>query len=622
MNEERKILELLGAGKITVDQAVGLLEALDDSENVSVEGNLALKRDVLAANVEGLAVANDDLLEKLERLATLKERGIKAELIDELVKSKNVDEALLEKLERIATLKERGIDIEDKELLELDRGRYSEIVAGNNARGSNSYVEEILRNSVEPIPPIPPVPPVPPLPPVPPVAPVPPIPPTFPFTQTDDLPKDIRWIRVNVLSGDVDIHVNPKIETLQVETEEGANVQKDEDGNWAVTLRNDDLSLEIPNGFGVMLEVKSGDVNAHVPVIRGSVMSGDVSLEDVESLNLTVMSGDVDAELKLTKGKHKLQVSSGDVSLSLLEGSSVSYQGSVYSGDVSISYPEGDFNREDTSFEGKIGEGAAQFLLEVQSGDVNIEIEGEGSSVTSKATTKNKNSKTAKSFDFNFDFDFDKKFDFGKNFDFNFDFDLTRKKLKEPENLRWLVIRCLSGDVSLKTQAGLSEPQIIEGGQLQKKENGDLRLFSLSGDVEVLLPEDYGVRLDVLAGDLEATNVAYVKGRVWSGDAKLREVRGVNLVVMAGDAKAGLRLTENEHSLDVWSGDADVEILSGSSVKTKGSVLAGDKHVETHDPNAFKSIDNKTFEVTTRGGTAQFSLSVKAGDLSLETHDD
>jgi hypothetical protein len=604
MNEERKILELLGSGKITVDQAQDLLDALDDTKSVSFEGNLALKRDALAADMSRLTGANDELLAKLERLAALRERGIKSELIDELVKARDVDEKLLQKLERIAALKERGVDIAEKDLLELDRGRYGEIIAS-----SKTYVDDVVRNAIERAMPVPPVPPV------------PPVAPTFPFTQTTDLPNDVRWIRVNVLSGDVDIAVNPHVKTLQVEAEEGANIQQDDDGNWTVTLKNDDLSLEIPEGYGVMLEVKSGDVSAQVPVIRGSVMSGDVSLEDVEALDLTVMSGDVDATLKLNKGKHRLEVSSGDVSLNLQTGSSVSYQGSVFSGDVEINYPEGDFSQENTSFEGKVGEGSAQLLLEVQSGDIDIEIEDEGSSVASKGRTKGK---AAKLLDFNFDFDkkFDFNFDFdsGKKFDFNFDF--AKKKVKEPENLRWLIIRCLSGNVSLKTQAGLAEPKIIEGSRPQKKENGDLRMVDLAGDVQVLLPEDYGVRLDVLSGNLEATGVAYLKGRVWSGAARLSEVRGLNLLVLAGDANAELLLKENEHSLDVWAGNAKVEILPGSSVKTKGSVLAGNTHVETHDPTAYKMIDNRNIEVKTKEGTAQFYLSVKSGDLMLETHDD
>ena len=605
MTDQERILKLLEDGKISREQAEGLLEALDEavSMNFAVEENLALQKQSSSQGLEQLANIDDKVLRRLERIAHLKESGIEAlegKSVEELAV---MDETLLRKLERLAYIKEQGLDITEKKLLELDRGRYGEIIAGGRRTNEERRAEIInipLDVSKLPIPPVPPI------------LPIPPVAPTFPFTQTNDLPKDMRWIRVNVLSGDVDIAVNPKVKTIQVEAEEGADVQQDEDGNWTVTLKNDDLSLEIPEGFGVMLEVKSGDVSAQVPVICGSVMSGHVSLEDVESLNLVVMSGDVRATLKLKKGKHDLRVSSGDVFLEFQEDASVSYQSSVYSGDVRISYPEGDFNSENTSFEGKIGEGAAQFSLEVQSGNVNIEIEGEGSSVASKAKTKGKASKSAKSFNFNFDFD--------KKFDFNVG--LSTKSLKEPPNLRWLAIRCLSGDVSLKTQAGLSEPKIIEGGQAQKKENGDLRLFSLSGDVEVLLPEDYGVRLDVLSGNLTATGVAYVKGRVWAGDARLEEVRGVNLLVMAGDAYAELLITENEHNLDVWAGDVNVEILSGSSVTTKGFTLAGDKRIETHDPNAFKSIDNQHFEVITKGGTAQLFLSLKAGDLSLETHDD
>jgi hypothetical protein len=112
---------------------------------------------------------------------------------------------------------------------------------------------------------------------------------------------------------------------------------------------------------------------------------------------------------------------------------------------------------------------------------------------------------------------------------------------------------------------------------------------------------------------------------VWSGDAKLREVRGVNLVVMAGDAKAGLRLTENEHSLDVWSGDADVEILSGSSVKAHVSVLSGDANVTTNNNvnyQPFETVKGQQFDVSMGSSVAQLQVSVKAGDLSLEAKDD
>ncbi len=542
MSDQERILKLLEEGKISTEQAEGLLEALDLEETESAE----------------LASENQSPPRELAEID--KEQAALA-----------------------------------KRTLELDRGRYGEIVVGNNAQGSNSPVAEILGSFVLPTLPVPPIPPL------------PPIPPqssgqteSSEQTRPQDLPEDLTWLMVKTSSGDVSIRVDPAIDAPIIEGEDGRLPvqQTSSRGEFSVESLEDDLEITLPENYGVILEVKSGDVDIEDCFVTGKVLSGDVSLENITGLRLTVMSGDVDGNFKLTQGTHSLEVASGDVSLIFQEGSSLSFEGSVQAGDATISSPNNDLNHEDMNFEGKVGAGEAQLLLEVQSGDLNIDIEAKHSSVTSKsrATKKTKGD---------------------RNIELNFDFDFSfANKLKEPNNMRWLAIRALSGNVFLKTEPGLTEPKVLEGKQLKQKDNGELGMYSLMGNIEVLLPEDYGVRLDVLAGNLEAYDVAYVKGRVWAGNAELNRVRGVNLVVMSGNAEAELLLTEHKHNLEIWAGNAEVELLKGSSVVAQASVPVGDVNAKTSNVK-FEPLEHKSFRATIGSGTAQLNLSVKTGNLEF-----
>jgi hypothetical protein len=541
MTDQERILKLLQDGKISTEEAESLLEALDEADTAA-----------LASQNQGLS--------RLQELAELDKE--------------------------VAELNKRG--------LETDRERYGKGMTENVSEPFRKYLDG--QSLQMPLPPLPPIPPVPPLPPIPPV-------PPFSATKnkTKDLPEDLTWITVKTSSGDVYIHVDPDLATPVVEGDDGPLSMGggESNGKRSIEALDDDLDITLPENYGVILEVKSGDITIEDCFVAGKILSGDVSLENITGLQLVVMSGDVDGNFKLTEGQHSLGVASGDVSLIFQEGSSLAFQGNVQAGDATISYSEGDINRENMSFEGKVGEGEAEFLLEVQSGDLNIDIEDESSSVTSKSNATKK-TKGKKNIEFNFDFDF------------NF-----ANKLKEPKNLRWLAIRALSGNVFLKTEPGLTEPKVIEGRQLKKKDNGEFGLYSLMGNTEVLLPEDYGVRLDVMSGNLEAYGAAYIKGRVWAGNVELSRVRGVNLVVMSGNAEAELLLKENEHNLEVWAGNAEVEIVGGSSVVAKATVPVGDIKAKTSNVK-YEPLENKSFRATMGNGTAQLNLSVKAGNLDFE----
>jgi DUF4097 and DUF4098 domain-containing protein YvlB len=543
MTDQERILKLLEDGKISTEQAEGLLEALDEADSAGLKfGDLALVPSV------------------------------------------------------------QELDSGSKEgSLELSKGRYSEIIASDRAETETTKAE-IIDDFVTPVPPAPPLPPLSPLPPLPPIS--PPQSKTNPQSQTNDVPQNLTWLTVKTSSGDVNIQVDPDIDVPIVEGDDGPlpvySVNNGQ-GKMSIESLDTDLDITLPENYGVILEVKSGDVSIEDCFVTGKVLSGDVSLENITGLQLTVMSGDVDGNLKLTKGTHSLEVMSGDVSLIFQEGSSLSFRGNVQAGEATISHSKGDLNHEDMSFEGKVAEGEAQLSLEVQSGDLNIDIEAESSSVTSnsRATKKTKGD---------------------KHIEINFDFDFSfANKLNEPKDLRWLAIRSLSGNVILKTEPGLHEPKVLNGKKLKQKDNGEYGIYSLMGNVEVLLPEDYGVRLDVMAGNLEAHGAAYVRGRVWAGNAELTMVRGVNLVVMSGNAEAELLLTDAEHNLEVWAGNAEVEVLKGSSVVAKATVPVGDVNAKTSNVK-YEPLGNKSFRATMGDGKAQLNLSVKTGNLDFEAN--
>jgi hypothetical protein len=534
MTDQERILRLLEDGRITREQAEELLEALDEADSSTL---------ALVPLVEDLALRQNELA---------------------------------------------------KRMLELDR---------NSATALEDFSDipkaEIIDGFVQPVPPVLPTPPTPPL------------PPAreqgqseqakSEQTASNDVPHDLTWITVKAVSGDVTIRVDPTITTPTVEGDDGplpVYMPENGKGNLSIESLDEDLDITLPKNYGVILDVPSGDVEVEGCYVTGEVLSGDVSLRNVPGISLAVTSGDVDGSLKLQKGTHKLETTSGDVSLTFLKGSSLTFQGNVSSGDVSIRSPGNDFQREDmpVAFEGRVNQGVATLSLEVYSGDLDIDIKDDSSSVTttSRATKK---SKSDKNFEFNLEFDFS-----------------SANNLAEPKNLRWLAIRSLSGNVLLKTEPGLREPKVLNGKRLKQKDNGEYGIYSLMGNVEVVLPEDYGVRFDVMAGNLEARDVAYVKGRVWAGNAKLDRVCGV--IVMSGNAEADVFLTEHKHNLEVWAGNAKVELVSGSSVVANATVPVGDVYAKTSNIK-YEPLENKSFRATMGEGKAQLNLLVKAGNLEF-----
>lgn len=100
-----------------------------------------------------------------------------------------------------------------------------------------------------------------------------------------------------------------------------------------------DLAVGLPEGMGVEVDLKSGDVHVqdltaeltariksgdlsvgpHRGKVRAEIRSGDVTLEETDALDLHVLSGDVD--VRRVGGAAQIRVTSGDVSLEEVRGS-------------------------------------------------------------------------------------------------------------------------------------------------------------------------------------------------------------------------------------------------------------------------------------------------------------
>lgn len=351
-------------------------------------------------------------------------------------------------------------------------------------------------------------------------------------------------------------------------------------------LSSGDLSIE--KAGLVDLVVNDGDININNAVmLRGKLTSGDVSIDHISGIDFVVDSGDVSGSLLLTKGSHQLKVTSGEVSLEILEGSSLSLSGYVTSGEASLNLPEIK-KREDGYFEAKLGEGAASLNLNVDSGDVSINV-----------------GKKRPRIKVDIDFDFDKLgFEgFGKGF-FNF----GPKGVATPAGLKWVHVDSWAGDVHISSDANISEPK-TNRGSLQQNEQGDWKLLSLTDDLQLVVPAGCGVVLSVKAGDVKVSHLPFIKGKVFAGDFTAKHIGGIDLFAAAGDIEASLLITEGHHHLTAAAGDLSLKFLKGSNVSYEGS-------------NGFGFLSKlgltKAHNGVVGAGNANMILRALAGEVTIE----
>lgn len=235
-----------------------------------------------------------------------------------------------------------------------------------------------------------------------PVPPVPPVPPVRPVAVQSrgegeaTYPQGLRWMRVRLDSEDLEVNLDKDLQKPRIEgdvkvQERGQDIaissnhssrRKGSTKFLGVNINWDfdfDLGSEpvihVPEGWGLEVELASGSLEVNgLPFVRGNVASGDVELIDVRGVDLEVMSGDLEAELRLTEGEHRLEVMSGDTSIRF-KGSSVTVLGKLSSGELD---GRGNFTQDKRKVSGTVGAGKAKLLLNVMSGDLTLEDQNVG----------------------------------------------------------------------------------------------------------------------------------------------------------------------------------------------------------------------------------------------------
>jgi hypothetical protein len=199
-----------------------------------------------------------------------------------------------------------------------------------------------------------------------------------------------------------------------------------------------------------------------------------------------------------------------------------------------------------------------------------------------------------------------------------------------PDGTRWCAIELTAADLSV-TAADVTEP-VIESDDDQEivitpthdgvrvgsrrgasLENWIGRLRSLS--IDVRLPRDWGLALDLKAGDANVRDVRFVHGRMLAGDLEVRGAEAVDVQKAAGDLTVEFRPTRGRHRIVSKAGDVDVILLPGSHAVVEGSVSIGDLHARGFE------IDRRTVGGQARGrfgdGSARVEVRLTAGDLKL-----
>lgn len=219
-----------------------------------------------------------------------------------------------------------------------------------------------------------------------------------------------------------------------------------------------------------------------------------------------------------------------------------------------------------------------------------------------------------------------------------------------PEGLRWVRVSVLAGDIDIRVDPELREPQVESAhGNVSVSREGDGFLIAaakreaaeraprregvdgfldgisdfvggllgrIGGDLDIRVPQGFGVVIDSKSGDVDIEGVPFVKAKLLAGDLDLRNVGGVDLSMSAGDVDATLLLTRGEHRIKVSAGDVDVKLLPGSSVTVSGSVSMGD--VEAGSPlQAGRTGMGGRLSGQLGAGAAKLELSLSAGDLEV-----
>lgn len=169
-------------------------------------------------------------------------------------------------------------------------------------------------------------------------------------------PDGLRWVRIVMLAGDLGVSVDGSIREpvansdvngeLEVEaTADGFTVrlQPKETGFLDRMLggfRSGRVDLRIPAGYGADIAATAGNIDLEgVPYLRGKLTAGDLDAVGLRGIDFTTMAGDVDVNVALTTGEHRIVATAGDVTIEFHPDCNVQVNGSVSIGDIDSQLP-------------------------------------------------------------------------------------------------------------------------------------------------------------------------------------------------------------------------------------------------------------------------------------------
>ena len=139
------------------------------------------------------------------------------------------------------------------------------------------------------------------------------------------------------------------------------------------------------------------------------------------------------------------------------------------------------------------------------------------------------------------------------------------------------------------------------------------------GDLDIRVPQGYGVVINSKAGNLDVQGVRYLKAHLLAGDISARDIEGVDIIATAGNVNLGLRLTEGQHRIRATAGNVELELHRHSSLMLDATVSVGDIEAEgltNLDTSASRFI-GKSVSAKVGNGDAQLEIDLKAGNLEV-----
>ncbi len=207
-------------------------------------------------------------------------------------------------------------------------------------------------------------------------------------------PDELRWVRIEMLAGDLGVSVDSTIEepvansevsgTLEVETTpDGFRVRlQPKEGGFLDRMlggfRSGRVDLRIPAGYGADIAATAGDIDLeHVPYLRGKLTAGDLDAVGLRGIDFTTMAGDVEVSVDLREGTHRIAATAGDVTIRFHPDCNVQVNGSVSIGDIDSKLPGLESTRQGLGqrFSATLGDGAATLDVRLATGRLNLEPE-------------------------------------------------------------------------------------------------------------------------------------------------------------------------------------------------------------------------------------------------------